>query len=572
MVDLPQRFVPTASKLIRHANAVLQCGHNAPVACVKFSPNSAYIASADAGGTLLIWAFDTLDVLGAYRLDFLCTRIEWRRSGKLACLGSGGAERIIDLDAGDGSIFPEDAAEPDASRIIRFIGTPEIEVLPDACEIRYGDDVFPHEVKGLKRAQIEPCERYAVAVSPSELRILPISGDGDLLRIEAPQNTAWIDFVISKRGDFVVALLDDSTFYHIDPAKLRAETVALRHGRITAADLTDDAFIAYGNEAGNVGVYQVSRRASCLRTARKPHDFAAAYPSPESSGFIGLRPESATAFLGNSNEILPSDPLPAPVTASCAGSASSEFIAACADGHIYQIRLGSGTIRRRADAVNDVAAICACGDACAFCDVSGNLFVFSGSGPIASAAQAIAIPKKIAAAENGSAVACLYDGEIVVHSVKKTSSKPQHFAVSHCADIAFCREKTAQNLILIEDGLSVSILSLKDGSVSDLCRIDIACGRYISYAYARKSAIFALCEGEPGHKIVVEINLKTGKASEVLRILSCGRQIWAAAVSPEILLLRNDVSPVKIVSAFKAFSLEDWTRSEPLGNDQSAAY
>ena len=55
MVDLPQRFVPTSSKLIRHASAVLQCGHDAPVVSVKFSPNLAYIASVDERGKLLIW-------------------------------------------------------------------------------------------------------------------------------------------------------------------------------------------------------------------------------------------------------------------------------------------------------------------------------------------------------------------------------------------------------------------------------------------------------------------------------------------------------------------------------------
>lgn len=563
MVDLPQRFVPTSSKLIRHASAVLQCGHDAPVVSVKFSPNLAYIASVDEGGKLLIWAFETLDVLGAYHLDFACDRLQWRRGAQLACLGAGGeALRTIVLDVDEGELFAEGMGEIDASRVIRFIGSPEVEVLGDLCVVKYGDDEFEHEMAGLRRAVIEPCERYVVMVSASQLRIVATNEAADRLRLEAPAGASWCDFVVSKRGDSVVALLDDSTVYHIDPVKLTTKAVALRSGRVTACDLENDDFIALGNDMGNVVVYDVARRSICLQTARKPIDFVAAYPSPDKVGFIGLRTESATAFLGASNEILPSDPLPAALVASCAGAGASEFLAACSDGRIYQIQLDSGNIRAVGEASGEVVAMCAAGESRAYCDKDGNLSVFSNSSRQTIVAKSIPLPKKLAVSENAALVACLYDEEIVVYGVKKSTQ--QHICVDRAVDIAFVREKTPQNIVVFKDDLAVEMASLKDSTTSPLCRIDIPHGAFISHAHAPKSAIFGLLESEEGHKVVVKISLKTGQVSEVLRILACGRQIWAAALSPETLLLRNDISMVKIVSGFKAYSFDDWTRSEPL--------
>ena len=562
MVDLPQRFVPTSSKLIRHANAVLQCGHDAPVECVKFSPNLAYIASVDTKGKLLVWAFETLDVLGAYHLDFACDRMEWQRGGRLACFGDK-ASRVIEFDVDDASLFSDGMDAIDPSRVIRFIGTPEVEVLPGRCVVRYGDDVFEHEMEDVRRAVIEPCERYAVMMSRGELRLVAANEPAELLRLPAPEGAAWLDFVVARRGDWVVALLDDSTVCYVDPVKLTSKNVPLRSGRVTACDLENDAFIAWGNDAGNVVVYDVSRRKACFRTARKPLDFIAAYPSPDKFGFLGLRAESAAAFLGASNEILPSDPLPAGLVSSCAGETASEFLAACRDGRIYQIQLNSGSIRAIADTSGEVIAMCAAGDARAYCDVNGRLSAFSNGSRQTVVAESIPLPTKLAVSENAALVACLYENEIVVYGVRK-GAQPQRFAVAHAVDIAFAREKTSQNLVIFKDDLSIETMSLKDASPTFLCRVDIPHGTYISYAYAPKSSIFGLFESEQGHKVVVKANLRTGKVSEVLRILTCGRQIWAAAPSPETLLLRSDISSVKIVSGFKAYSFDDWTRCEPL--------
>ena len=203
----------------------------------------------------------------------------------------------------------------------------------------------------------------------------------------------------------------------------------LRSGRVTACDLENDAFIAWGNDAGNVVVYDVSRRKVCFRTARKPLDFIAAYPSPDKFGFLGLRAESASAFLGASNEILPSDPLPAALVSSCAGATASEFLAACRDGRIYQIQLNSGSIRAIADTSGEVIAMCAAGDARAYCDVNGRLSAFSNGSRQTVVAESIPLPTKLAVSENAALVACLYENEIVVYGVRK-GAQPQRFAVA----------------------------------------------------------------------------------------------------------------------------------------------
>lgn len=562
MVDLPQRFVPTSSKSIQHANVVLQCGHNAPVVAVKFSPDLAYFASADARGIVLVWAFDTLDILGSYRIGFAPHRLEWRNDGFLRCTNQ---TQSFDIDLQvDAQTYLSSGATPlDASRVIRFINSPEIEFHSDNCTIHYGDDAFVYSIPNILQAEIEPCERYGIILAKKKLLIANTAQDEEWLSIDAPQDAEWRQFYISTRGNFVVAIRSDSRIFHLDPIQRTYESVSLSHKSITAYDACCDAYILLGCDNGNVSVYDIATQKIVLSTPRSPLDFVANYPSPARAGFIGLRSESATAFLGASQEILTSAPLPAPVVASCAGATSSEFIAACTDHFIYKIQLESNDIHKICHFSSTPKLLAANGDALAYLDEDDMLWLVSPNGKTSTVANSVKNAKSLTVSDNGASVAVLYAHALTLYTIKKSAVDSVNFDIEECSSIAIIREKTQTNIVLFLNDLSISMLNTKDGSIQNIGVIDGLNSDFISYAYAPKGQIFALYSDAQGHLVVVRIALKTSEIEEVLRVFTSGRQILGVAVSHDALLMRNDVTMLKIVKDFKAYTLDDWTRSDP---------
>ena len=564
MVDLPHRFVPTSSRFVSPVRIVPQCGHEHSITAVSFSPLSRYFASADSDGHVKIWVLETLDILGSYLIDFVCTDLVWDNLNALICKGSS-TERRIEL--------PEDEAPADLlpaidpSRVIRLIGSPEASFSSDSFSVLYNDNTYTHELPGLIAGQMDVCERYVVAISAQTLLIVSAFEDNELMRIDCSgyPDVRWLKFRISERGDFVMAIASDGALYKLDPIKQTQSCLLKGTTQVTACNFGDDDFIIFGSDSGNLTIYDIRSERILLRTPRCPRPFIAVYPSPEKLGFVALRPESVTAFFGYSQEILSASPLPGACIASCPGSVFSEVFVACDDRAIYRLKLDENIITKICTTPKDesVDAIGAAGNLILIHYASGRLALHNTSRFVDIDFGTIPTPSCISVSESSKLAALLTGSQITLLDLSGKSTARQ-FTSEGAAQIILGKEKTANAIIIFKRDLSIHTLDLESGTSTEINAIDAPNARIISVAPAAKAFAFLLAEIEHNQIAIYKIGLNSGKSSLALRIYTQGMQIWAASTSEQTVNFRNDATCLRIISGLKAYSVENWARSEPL--------
>ena len=76
-MELPHRFVPTASKFVSPVRIVAQTGHRGVIVALAFSPCHRYLAASDSDTTVKVWCIENLDVVGSYRIGFVADQLKW---------------------------------------------------------------------------------------------------------------------------------------------------------------------------------------------------------------------------------------------------------------------------------------------------------------------------------------------------------------------------------------------------------------------------------------------------------------------------------------------------------------
>ena len=564
MVDLPHRFVPTSSRFVSPVRIVPQCGHEHSITAVSFSPLSRYFASADSDGHVKIWVLETLDILGSYLIDFVCTDLVWDDLNALICKGNN-AERRIDLPEDETPASLQPAIDP--SHVIRLIGSPEASFSSDSFSVLYNDNTFTHDLPGLIDGQMDVCERYVVAISPQTLLVVSAFEDDELMHIDCCgfPDVHWMKFHISERGDFVMAIASDGSLYKLDPIKQTQSCLLKGSTRATACNFGDDDFIIIGSESGNLTIYDVRNERILLRTPRCPRPFIAVYPSPEKLGFVALRPESVTAFFGYSQEILSASPLPGACIASCPGSVFSEVFVACDDRAIYRLKLDENIITKICTTPKDETVDCigAAGNLILIHYASGRLALHNTAKFVDIDFNSTQTPSCISVSETSKLAALLIGDQITLIDLSGKSPSRQ-FTSKGAAQIILGKEKTANAIIVFKRDLTIHALDLETGTTTELNTIDAPNARILSVAPAAKAFAFLLAEIEHNQIAVYKVGLNSGKSSLALRIYTQGMQIWAASTSEQTVNFRNDATCLRIISGLKAYSVEDWARSEPL--------
>lgn len=558
MVDLPHRFVPTTSKFVSPVRIVSQFGHGAAVTRVSFSPCLRYFASLDASGWLRIWVLETLDILGIYLLSDAQAELEWDGTQALVCkMGSG--ERRIEF--ADEEKVPEAPKDDISSRIIPLIGLPEAKTEGDLVRITYLGDTFEHEVPGLIEMRMEPCERYIAARSDKSIRLLSLYEDKAFASMDAPEGHKWLGIGFSFRGDFVFALCDNGSVYACETLKGKESCLLSLNMQVTSHAFGGQKYVIFGNSLGNIVIYDLEERALVLQTPRAPHGFSHLFPTPEKVGFMALRPESATAFFSQSQEILSSSPLPAPCTTACAGACFSEMIVACEDGAVYRIRLDDGSLAKLFVSPQSVVKLAVSGSNVLMADVAGDLYLYDASLKKIDCSHADV--RDLALSEDSSCFAVLGERCVEIFS-RKGGDAQARVDLSDVAAIAFGKDKTAGSLFVFTKDLKIRAIDCKTGEMRELAPLGIENARIISVAPAAKSFVFVLLEAEHAQLITLKVGLNSGKSSEQLRVFAYGTQIYGASNGEQSVCLRSDAGCLRIVSGLKAFSIEDWVRSEPL--------
>ena len=563
MVELPYRFVPTSNKLVSPARIVAQGGHNDKITAIACSPCARFFASADRAGCVKIWAIETLDVLGSYLIDFICTEITWENLDDVVCSGEGHQKRIGFMPDDDPIQIPE-LSYIDPSRVIRLIGTPEFTCAENSFTVTYNEKSYTYDLPGLIHVDMDPCERYIVAVSAKTLLVVSAFENDEIIRHDfTDERVQWLSFKISAKGDEFTAISNDGTIWIGDPVKKSFSAIFKGKCEVSAYDFAGDKLVIFGNTSGNMTIYHIPQRMLLLRTPRLPKRFVAVYPSPENIGFMALRSESASAVFGYSKEILSAAPLPAAYQASCPGSAFAEVIVACTDNSIYRLNLNDNTISR----------VCRIPDTDRVCGLScsgQNLLIYLGAGKYcyhdgnkltALPDLQVLTPISMAVSEDGQNIAIADISGICCFDIQNRHS--QHIDLSGIAQVSWGKDKTAQTLFVFKSDLSIQTLDIQTGAIQNLNRLAIDCGHIISVAPAAKSFLFVLLETEHGQKAILKVGLNSGKSSIVLRIFTLGTQIWAAATDEQTIHIRRDASCLRIISGLKAYNIDDWSRSEP---------
>lgn len=559
MVDLPHRFVPTTSKFVSPVRIVSQFGHGAAVTRVSFSPCLRYFASLDATGWLRIWVLETLDILGIYLLSDSHAELEWDGTHALVCR-MGEAERRIEF-ADEEAQKPSAPEDDISSRIIPLIGLPEAKTEGDIVRITYLGDTFEHEVPGLIEMRTEPCERFVAVRSEKSIRLLSLYEDKEFASMEAPEGHVWLGLGFSFRGDFVFALCDNGSVYACESLKGKVSCLLPMNMKVTAHAFGGQKYVIFGNTLGNIVIYDFEARALVLQTPRAPHGFCHVFPTPDKVGFMALRPESATAFFSQSQEILSSSPLPAPCVAACAGSSFSEMVVACEDGAVYRIRLDDGSLAKLFVSSQKVAKLAVSGDNVLMADCSGDLYFYNVALKKIDCSHADV--RDLALSEDSSRFAVLGDSCVEIFS-RDGGDVQARVELLDVAAIVFGKDKTADSLFAFSQDLKVRVIDCKTGELRELATLGIENARIVSVAPAAKSFVFVLLEAEHAQLVTLKVGLNTGKSSEQLRVFVYGTQIYGASNGDQSVCLRSDAGCLRIVSGLKAFSIEDWVRSEPL--------
>lgn len=561
MASLPHRFVPTTSKFVSPVRLVSQFGHGAAINFAAFSPCEKYFASSDVNGWLRIWSLETLDILGIFLLDFSCESIVWKGSSVVICQGEG-RERLIEFLDGE----HHESIEPQSSFLgqeIRLLDSPEVTEGPDFIEIHYLEHSFKHQIPGKIRHEMDPCERFVAVHCADCIHILNCYENEELAALAPESGKSWQNMWISMRGEAVICLQNDGRICIVDAVKKDMKWILKGDAVVTASSFSGSHYVIYGDNRGNLTIFDIISRSILLRTPRCPIEFTAVFPTADRIGFVGLRSESATAFFAHSKEILSASPLPAPVSAACSGTVFSEIIAACKDHGVYRLCLADNSISKLGKTSSFVDVVGCTKDVVFMHMEDGTTAFFEFNRLTTLSWKCSEKPLSLAVSDNGKTFALLFRDRVVILDRAEKKSE-QVIKLNGGVQIACGREKSANQLLVFMNDLRIISVDMRSGEQSELNKLAIEHARVLSTAPAPKSMMYVLLAGEHGQFIAMKIGMNTGKSSVILRVLSTGTQIWGASVIDDSVCLRNDAKSLRIISGMKAFSIEDWARSEPL--------
>ncbi|MCL2325573.1 MAG: WD40 domain-containing protein [Proteobacteria bacterium] len=564
MVDLPHRFVPASNKFVSPARIVSQTGHDGAVLSLAFSPCMRFIASSDIYGLVKVWCLDTLDILGSYRLSFVPDSLSWISAHRIRCQNHTAAEDIVLADDD-----PAEVPAPSPSNtFIPLLDAPQISSEGNTLHIARGDDVYCHVLDGLQRVEMEACERYVVALSPKRILVCATNSESVMFSIPAPEGDSWRHFFLTSRGDRVLIISTLGAVWAFDPMREPPAVVFQNAAAATAETLSDNGILALGDNNGNLTFLNTVSGAVIMRTPRYPKGFVAAYPSPEKVGFVALREESASAFLGASQEILSAAPLPATLTAACAGMRYSEVIIACTDGFIYRLKLDTNDIVKLCAVPCHVEAMTYSAGGLLFRSLDGQYYCFDGSNVAPLAISTSPVPTAMAINASGTRAACLCDTMLEIWDLRKSCTMISRIPIAGGRLVTLGKEKSSEFALVISDSREIWRVSLEgDAAPQRMAALDdpdLANAKLVSLAPATKSYVYALCETNHGQCCVVRISMNSGKSSIVLRIFTVGTQIFGASMNEDSVVLRNDANRLRVVLGTQAYSIGDWVRSDAI--------
>lgn len=565
MAILPQRFVPTVNTSIHADHIVIQTGHSGSVTAAKFSPCLKYFASADADGWLKIWVVDTLDILINRFLGFACHKIDWIENHTLKCTGNEKISLVELPYENDGGEAYNLSPEPDASRIIRLLGSPEAVCDDNILRVSYQEQTFEYGIPALQEAVIEPCERYVVARSPQKLVVASAFEQNILISVDAPKNFTWLGFKIDKRGDNVFALCNDGSIWLINANARSASQIHRLHTEIRTFDFGDDTLLLVGDVLGCLAIFDLRSHTLMLKTPRECLNFISAIPSPEKLGFIALRPNSATAYLTPSHEILSAAPLPSAAVSACAGQRYSEILVACEDSAVYRMKLDENTITKLFITTDPAKSLACAGNAVAFITKNGQLGANIGSRTVFRG-EAAPSAKTLAINEDASRIIILHDSKIEILTLSPDSRPKISKIDADSPSLAIFCAKDKNRAYILSQNMTLCALDTDACTLLPISDPLPECAFPISLAPASANSFFALFKDTNGHDAICRFSNKAAPCV-LMRIMAQGRQIWAAEEDNR-LMIRDDATPLRVCENFKSTGVEDWLRSEPLNANE----
>ncbi|MBQ1266348.1 MAG: hypothetical protein IIY06_06215 [Proteobacteria bacterium] len=564
MGELPHRFVPTTSKFVSPVRIVAQTGHRGGIVVLAFSPCHRYIAASDRDCVVKIWCLETLDVIGSYRIGFVADRLVWESSYALTCTQEDKIYRI--------QFENEAETEDDEQHVtqatygyIPLLDAPTCALQTNGVTITRGENNYHHELEGVMQASMDVCERYVMAWSPKMVQLYDTSSDNTLVSMMADENDAWRHIYQAKYGEYII-VISEKQIWQFDPVKGKPNRVANFNAPISADAFDEIAGLALGDINGNIAIYSPVERSIVFKTPRFARSFVALLPSPEKAGLVAFREESVTAFLGASQEILSSSPLPAGLTAACAGACYSEALVACIDGLIYRLKLNSNDIVRVCKTNKLTTCMAAAGDNLVLYHDDGSLSFFDSAVEHPLSIQCDSTVRALAINETATLAAIVSDHALYLWDLRKDLCV-RTYDVDDVVAVSFGKDKTADSVLVFMADHTIMTGGASVETLSVLNRFEdpaLEYSKIISVAPAAKSFLFVLCEIDHGQYAIVRVGLNSGKSSIVLRVFVAGMQIWGAAVNDNSVQLREDATCLRIVQGLTSFSVQDWSRSEPL--------
>ena len=564
MGELPHRFVPTTSKFVSPVRIVAQTGHRGGIVVLAFSPNHRFLAASDRDSVVKVWCLETLDVIGSFRIGFVAHKLEWESSLALVCSDDTHEYRIQFEQESDEET---DAADASFSTMgyIPLLDAPSFAVEEGSVVVRRGENEYVHELPGEIQAVMDTCERYVMAWIPKLVEVYDTASDKTFVSLHAEEGDAWRHVYQTRYGEYILAV-SEKKVWQFNPVKDKAVCTATFSTQITADAFDSTGILALGDCNGNIAIYSGAEKSIIFKTPRFARSFISLFPSPEKAGLIAFRDESVTAFMGASQEILSSSPLPAVLTAACAGACYTEVLIACEDRIIYRLNLNNNSIVRICETKNIIDGFAAAGDNLVLHAKDGTLSFFDGAveRPLSLACDTPV--RAIAINETATLAAVALDSKLHIWDLRKDVSV-QEYEISDVSAISFGKDKTADSVLVFLADHRIMLGSASADALTLLNRFEDAAleySRILSVAPAAKSFVFVLCEIDHGQYAIVRVGLNSGKSSIVLRVFVAGTQIWGAAVNDNSVQLREDASCLRIVQGLTSYSVQDWSRSEPL--------
>lgn len=531
---------------------------------MAFSPSHRYLAASDRDAVVKVWCLETLDVIGSFRIGFVAQKLEWESSLSLVCSDGANEYRIQFEQESDEE---SDAADASFSTMgyIPLLDAPSFAVEEGRVVVTRGETEYVHELPGAIQAAMDSCERYVMAWIPQLAEVYDTSSDKTLVSLNVDDGDAWRHIYQPKYGEYILAV-SEKKVWQFDPVKGKPACTATFAHKITADAFDDTGILALGDNNGNIAIYSGAEKNVIFKTPRFARSFISLFPSPEKAGLIAFRDESVTAFMGASQEILSSSPLPSALTAACAGACYTEVLVALDDRIIYRLNLNNNSIVRICETKDSIDKFAAAGDNLVMHSKSGSLSFFDGAveRPLSLACDTPV--HAIAINETATFAAVALDSKLHIWDLRKDVSV-QEYAVSDVSALAFGKDKTADSVLVFLADHRIMLGSASADSLTLLNRFEDAAlehSKIVSVAPAAKSFVFVLCEIDHGQYAIVRVGLNSGKSSIVLRVFVAGTQIWGAAVNDNSVQLREDATCLRIVQGLTSYSVQDWSRSEPL--------